>query len=63
MRDGTPVARVVADPHDRPGRGVHPAGRNFGHRFASALAKARGWPLLYVGGDFGPTEVAPARPA
>lgn len=55
-------AHDVAAAHHRWGRGVHPAGLNFGDCFAYALAKARGWPLLYVGDDFARTDVAPALP-
>lgn len=36
----------------------HPAGLNFGDLFSYALAKARGVPLLYKGGDFARTDVA-----
>jgi ribonuclease VapC len=53
-------AHAAADAHDRWGRGVHPAGLNFGDCFAYALAKARGWPLLFVGDDFARTDLAPA---
>lgn len=60
---GAPEAHAAADVHDRWGRGVHPAGLNFGDCFAYALAMARGWPLLYVGDDFARTDVAPALPA
>ncbi len=38
------------------GRG-HPAGLNFGDLFSYALAKARGVPLLYKGGDFAQTDI------
>ena len=41
------------------GRG-HPAGLNFGDLFSYALAKARGVPLLYKGGDFAHTDIAAA---
>jgi ribonuclease VapC len=40
------------------GKGRHPAGLNFGDCMSYAVAKAGGWPLLYVGGDFGLTDVA-----
>jgi len=36
----------------------HSAGLNFGDLFSYALAKARGVPLLYKGGDFGCTDIA-----
>ena len=60
---GPDDAHAAADAHDRWGRGMHPAGLNFGDCFAYALAKARGWPLLFVGDDFARTELAPALPA
>jgi ribonuclease VapC len=40
------------------GKGRHRAGLNFGDCMSYAVAKAGGWPLLYVGGDFGLTDVA-----
>lgn len=42
---------------DRYGRGRHPAGLNFGDCMAYAVAKVEAAPLLYVGGDFGRTDV------
>ena len=54
--------RRVALAYARWGKGVHPAGLNFGDCFAYALADERGWPLLYVGSDFSRTEIAPALP-
>lgn len=38
----------------------HPAKLNFGDLFSYALAKARGVPLLYKGGDFAQTDLAAA---
>lgn len=35
----------------------HPAGLNFGDVFSYALAKVRGLPLLYKGGDFSQTDL------
>ena len=55
-------ARRVALAYSRWGRGVHPAGLNFGDCFAYALATARGLPLLFVGDDFNRTDVVPASP-
>lgn len=49
------TARNVAAAYGRWGKGVHPAGLNFGDCFAYALAKERGCPLLYVGEDFSRT--------
>lgn len=42
------------------GKGNHPAALNFGDCFAYALAKATGLPLLFKGGDFAQTDIAPA---
>jgi ribonuclease VapC len=42
------------------GKGVHPAGLNFGDCFSYALAKERREPLLYKGNDFAKTDLAPA---
>jgi ribonuclease VapC len=39
------------------GKGRHPAGLNFGDCFSYALARALGEPLLFVGNDFGRTDV------
>jgi ribonuclease VapC len=40
------------------GKGVHPAGLNFGDCFSYALAKAEGLPLLFKGQDFEKTDLA-----
>ena len=50
-------ARRSAAAYDRWGKGVHPAGLNFGDCFAYELAKARRCPLLFVGRDFSQTDV------
>jgi ribonuclease VapC len=43
------------------GRGSgHPARLNFGDCFAYALARATGEPLLFKGGNFRHTDIAPA---
>jgi ribonuclease VapC len=39
------------------GKGLHPAGLNFGDCFADDVAKANGYPLLFVGDDFVKTDV------
>ena len=52
------VARRVAESHARWGKGVHPAGLNFGDCFAYEVARTHGCPLLYVGGDFARTDIA-----
>jgi ribonuclease VapC len=56
-------ARRVAEAYEYWGKGVHPAGLNFGDCFAYALAKEHGCPLLYVGEDFARTDLAAARAA
>ncbi len=53
-------ARHVAEAYRVWGKGLHPAGLNFGDCFAYALAKARDCALLYVGDDFSKTDIAGA---
>lgn len=53
-------ARRLADAYSRWGKGVHPAGLNFGDCFAYTLAKEHDCPLLFVGRDFAATDVRPA---
>ena len=53
-------ARNVADAYEQWGKGLHPAGLNFGDCFAYALAKERNCPLLYIGNDFSKTDIAGA---
>ena len=53
-------ARLIGDAYDRWGKGVHPAGLNFGDCFAYVLAMTRGSPLLFVGRDFSKTDVGVA---
>ncbi len=50
-------ARLARDAAVKFGRGRHPAALNFGDCFSYALAVARGEPLLFVGDDFGQTDV------
>lgn len=54
------TAARVGEAYSRWGRGVHPAGLNFGDCFAYALARERGLPLLFVGEDFARTDVLQA---
>lgn len=54
------LARIAADAFARFGKGRHLAGLNFGDCFAYALARTLGAPLLYKGGDFARTDIAPA---
>jgi ribonuclease VapC len=42
------------------GKGLHPAGLNFGDCFAYALAAERSAPLLFVGEDFSRTNIRSA---
>ena len=51
------AARRVAGSYARWGKGVNPAGLNFGDCFAYEVAKTRDCPLLYVGADFARTDV------
>jgi ribonuclease VapC len=53
-------ARRVAQAYERWGKGMHPAGLNFGDCFAYALAKEHSCPLLFIGNDFSKTDVASA---
>jgi ribonuclease VapC len=46
------------DVYARWGKGAHPAGLNFGDCFAYEIARQRDCPLLFVGEDFGETDVA-----
>jgi ribonuclease VapC len=54
------TARQVGAAYARWGKGMNPAGLNFGDCFAYALAKERGCPLLYVGADFTKTDIKSA---
>lgn len=54
------AARRVADAYARWGKGIHPAGLNFGDCFAYALANETASPLLYVGDDFAATDLPSA---
>ena len=51
------AARHVADAYARWGKGINPAGLNFGDCFAYALANETASPLLYVGDDFSATDL------
>lgn len=50
------AAQRVARAYERWGKGIHPAGLNFGDCFAYALAEEHACPLLYVGDDFARTD-------
>lgn len=43
--------------YQRFGKGMHPAGLNFGDCFTYALAKETGEPLLFKGDDFSQTDL------
>lgn len=53
-------ARAVAEAYALWGKGIHPAGLNFGDCFAYVAAMTRGVPLLFVGDDFSKTDVVSA---
>jgi ribonuclease VapC len=50
-------ARRIAEVYQRWGKGVHPAGLNFGDCFSYEVAKAYSCRLLYVGDDFVNTDI------
>ncbi len=50
-------ARRIGKAYEQWGKGMHPAGLNFGDCFAYALAKERSCPLLFIGDDFSKTDV------
>jgi ribonuclease VapC len=50
-------AIAVAQAYSKWGKGVHPAGLNFGDCFSYVTAKGSGSPLLYVGDDFSKTDL------
>lgn len=51
------MAGGIAKAYAQWGKGVHRAALNFGDCFAYVLAAERGCPLLYVGKDFGRTDI------
>jgi ribonuclease VapC len=55
-------SRRIALAYARWGKGVHPAGLNFGDCFAYAVAQEHDCPLLFVGDDFARTDLAAALP-
>ncbi|MFS2180197.1 type II toxin-antitoxin system VapC family toxin [Rhizobium pisi] len=50
-------ARRIAEAYRNWGKGTHPASLNFGDCFAYEVAKEYGCRLLFVGDDFGVTDV------
>jgi len=51
------IAAAAADAYRHYGKGRHPAGLNLGDCFAYATARVLAAPLLYVGEDFGRTDL------
>ena len=56
----TALAHLARDAFLRFGKGRHPAALNLCDCVSYALAKQRGAPLLYKGGDFARTDIASA---
>ncbi len=57
-------AHLAREAFNRYGKGMgSPAQLNFGDCLVYALARSTGEPLLFKGGDFGRTDLAPALPA
>ena len=54
------AAQRIAAAYDQWGKGVHPAGLNFGDCFAYEVAKEHACRLLYVGNDFAQTDIESA---
>lgn len=51
-------ATRVAEAYARWGKGIHPAGLNFGDCFGYDVAQTHGCPLLFTNDDFARTDVA-----
>lgn len=51
------AAPRIAQAYERWGKGVHPAGLNFGDCFAYAAAEEHACHLLYVGDAFARTDI------
>ena len=54
------AAGRIADAYGRWGKGMHPAGLNFGDCFADDAALQHDLPLLFVGKDFSQTDIRSA---
>ena len=54
-------AKRVADAYAKWGKGLHPAGLNFGDCFAYELAREHACSLLFVGDDFSQTDMSGFR--
>jgi ribonuclease VapC len=54
----TPLsAQRIGQVYERWGKGMHPAGLNFGDCFAYEIAKEHSCPLLFIGDDFSKTDI------
>jgi ribonuclease VapC len=53
-------ARRIAAAYEQWGKGMHPAGLNFGDCFSYETAKEHACSLLYTGGDFAKTDLESA---
>lgn len=51
-------AKGAARAYAKWGKGIHPAGLNFGDCFAYEVADTNGCPLLFTGKDFARTDIA-----
>lgn len=51
------AARRIAQAYSRWGKGVHPAGLNFGDCFSYEVAREDGCALLFAGADFALTDL------
>jgi ribonuclease VapC len=54
------TARRIGGIYAKWGKGIHPAGLNFGDCFAYDVAKQNACPLLFVGNDFSLTDIESA---
>ena len=54
------AAHRIAAAHERRGKGVHPAGLNFGDCFCYEVAKEHACRLLYAGDDLAKTDIESA---
>jgi len=55
------LAEIAREAFLRFGKGRHPARLNMGDCAAYALARSRGLPLLFKGGDFSKTDIVAAE--
>ena len=52
-------ANIALDAYASYGKGIYPAGLNYGDCFSYALSRVSGEPLLYKGGDFAQADIVP----